>query len=110
MINIKKVFAEVQHDRNYALVEAKRNCGKGCYQSRGAWIIVVDKMKPEPICSAGEWEFKPTKAVTLKLQEYLSAGHEVYVEGGFNYGESVRDFEYGTYEPYVSEWSVRVEM
>jgi hypothetical protein len=94
-----------------ALAGAKKELGKGCFRSRGRWVIVTRKDGGEPFVSNGQLEWNGTKKQLDSLTaEYannpLVSG--IYIDGGVDYGESVQAFTDGWYDPWVAEWSVEV--
>jgi hypothetical protein len=94
-----------------ALKDAKRGGPRGCYRSRGKWVVVTRKDGGEPLVAMGALEWKGTKKqFDSLLAEYgenpLVAG--LFIEGGVDYAASVNDFTDGCYDPWVSEWSVTV--
>lgn len=109
MKKVSDIKEAVSVAREAAENEAIRSCPKkGMIRSRGAWLIV--KVPGEGDCriSDGMMPFKGTqKQIDALIAEFPEAG--IYVEGGFNYAESVRDFCDGAYDPWVSEWSVEIQ-
>lgn len=109
MKSISELVEAVRDARNEAENEAIRCCPKkGIIRSRGAWIIVKVPGEGDARISDGMLPFKGTKKqIDGLIAEFPGAG--IYVEGGFNYAESLQDFFDGAYDSWVSEWSVEVQ-
>jgi hypothetical protein len=103
---------QVSDARANAKNEAQRDCKGGFLRSRGAWLIVREAGKAEPIVADGELEFTGTRRQMETIERWLTKakpGTTVWVEGGWNHAESLAGFSDGEYDPWVSEWSVQVD-
>jgi hypothetical protein len=89
-----------------AMHSARRNCQPGFLTGRGKHFKLL---KGEQViageCDSWEWDGtgKELKAAIAYAQ--ANDGDVLYIDGGINWQESLRD---GDYEPWVAEWSVTV--
>lgn len=93
-----------------ALREARHDCGRGTYVSRGKSFIALR----DDNVVAGEtesWPWDGTLKSLLAAIDEARFGHEadtLVVYGGINYAASPRDYAECAYDPWVGEWSVTV--
>lgn len=93
-----------------ALKAAKRECGRGCYRSRGKSLRGVD-INGDLVY--GEADSVLWGGGLRELIDCIEAARQfgcaaMYVDGGIDYAASVSDFGYGVYDPMVVDWSVQV--
>lgn len=99
----------VRDARSDAERDAQKHYRTGVLRSRGAWVIVTTK--GEGLVTDGTLEFTGTQKQLDELLRYYAGRPDVegiYIEGGFNWAESVRAFADCDYEPWVTEWTVTV--
>lgn len=93
-----------------ALREARRDCGRGTYVSRGKSLIALrdsDVVAGE----AESWLWDGTlKGLLAAIDEarFGDKADTLVVQGGINYAASPRDYADCAYDPWVGEWSVTV--
>ncbi len=103
----------VREARSAAEREARKHCGKGWLMSRGAWVIGLAYNEGDPVWSDGMIEFAGTyKQMDELLHDAVTSMPQridcIRIEGGYNFAETMADVAAGTYDPWVSEWSVVV--
>jgi hypothetical protein len=93
-----------------ALHEAKRECGRGTYVSRGRHFKALRNDE----LVAGEAECWPWDGTLKGLLEAINEARFHYqadvlaIEGGINYALNPRDYADCAYDPWVGEWAVTV--
>jgi hypothetical protein len=106
----KELREAVSEARSIAKVEAERSCGRGFLSSRGAWFIATRDNGAESNATDGTIEFKGTQKQLddeiARLRLDCPDINDIYIEGGFNFAETMADLRDHVYEPWVSEWSV----
>lgn len=100
-------------ERAKARKEAREACGPGALRSRGTYTITADNTGRAGPCDESLVYFDHKSKKTLRaLIEKIEANYpnttEIYVEGGFDFAESVRDMNEGIYDPEVSVWSLLI--
>lgn len=104
----------IQEARAAAYQEARDAVGeRGVYQSRGAWALTCDQGgRVGPLIEAVPNKDWSTQKAFNKLIAEIEVKHpevtQIFVEGGFDYAESPRAMQDGEYDPWVSDWSVKV--
>ena len=93
-----------------ALRQAKRECGKGSFYSRGKWFRALQN--GDAVAGGGDcWPWDGTLKGLLeaideaRLQHYADA---LVIEGGIDYALNPMDYKDGAYDPWVGEWEVPV--
>jgi hypothetical protein len=93
-----------------SLAWARKECGRGFFQSRGRAIKGIDK-KGEIVYGEAEsclWDGS-AKDLWSSINAAREAGAAaVYVEGGVNFASNLVEYQDGAYDPWVAEWSVLV--
>jgi hypothetical protein len=92
--------------RDAARDEARSACPKGIVQTRGAWMIVRDDK--DALTHEYDIAYKGSIKQIEELKQRFPNATYIDVDGGFDWGENKQAFEDGTYEAWVSEWSVSV--
>lgn len=100
-------------ERNKARKEARELCGPGALRSRGTYTLTADKTGRAGPCQESLVCFdhktkKGLNALIATIEAEYPGVTEIYVEGGFDYAESVRDMNEGIYDPEISVWSLLV--
>jgi enhancing lycopene biosynthesis protein 2 len=103
----------VREARDNAHTEARRDCGKGFFKSRGAWFVTLNAK--EGLTMPANENFpckritaKELAALITKVQANYPKVDSIDVCGGFDYAENLSEFNSQNYDPWVSEWSVTV--
>lgn len=98
-------------ERERAIKEARADFP--CIKSRGTFIATCkangDQCSPCPEAEAYEWSgtIKELNALVARVQADHPEVGEVYVAGGYDGAENLRDLlECGDYAPWVSAWHV----
>jgi hypothetical protein len=102
----------VRAAREAALVEARENCGRGTFVSRGASFsglsakgdVVLGEAESAPWSGTGKSLLDEIHAARFDLKR--TGVSELYLQGGFNFAENPRALADGSYDPWVAEWSV----
>lgn len=97
----------VRDARDAAKREARKSCGRGFFQSRGAEFSVAGPVGK--LNEGGVWCWDGTKrgleSDIANLRAKYSEATAIYLEGGFNFAENLRD---DCWDPLVSEWALMV--
>jgi hypothetical protein len=110
-MNVSQINSRISEAYQAALVDAKHNCGRGCFRSRGRWLKAVnhrgDTVRGE--CDTWAWDGKAADLADVqRIFEGDTSIQAIYIEGGVDYAESVRDFSDGAYDPLVEEWEFKI--
>jgi hypothetical protein len=112
--NISEIKDSVREARFASIQEAKRECGRGVFQSRGTYLTTADlqggQCDPRPAAECCTWNgtYKEIeKLVNLCLAEYPKVT-QIEICGGYDHAESLRDYHDDNYYPWASSWSVVV--
>lgn len=93
-----------------ALHEAKRDCGRGSFYSRGRWFRAL--RDGELVAGeADSWAWDGTLKGLIKAIDEACFGEGadcLVIEGGIDYAVNPRDYADGAYDPWVGEWAVTV--
>lgn len=110
--NAAEVLAAVRDARDAALDSARKDCGpRGVFKSRGMEFVWVDA-KGKRLDESGAWMWdgsaKDLKASVASISERFPEVAGIFLEGGFDWAESVRAMADCDYDPWVSDWSVEI--
>lgn len=105
---MKTTFKDLKEWISEARSLAKQEALSGGFtvvQSRGAWLRAI---KDNESLNESEQSMIKSKTSLLEFVEYWVAQGvtQIQVEGGFDGGYSVNDWEDHGYEPWVSGWSI----
>ncbi len=116
-INFMALKARVAKARHEAYREARlesKRSNMPWVWSRGTWFSTVDERgdqaQPYPGAEAAQWNGtkRELEAVIAKVERDYPDVMVLYVEGGYDGGETINDKKDGIYEPWISNWSVDV--
>lgn len=103
--------AAVTLARAASRAEARENCGRGFFRSRGAEFVAVDAQGNKLNESAAyEWDgtARDLIASIARLIELLPACARIDLEGGWDFAPTMADMRDGGHDPLVSEWALKV--
>jgi hypothetical protein len=107
MKSIKEIKSAVSDAYQQALHDAKKDCGRGFYRSRGRYVYVMKDGETVRGFEGDQVEWNGTIGQLNKLAtEYPD--HFIGIFGGIDHGEALAAFDEGWYEPWVGEWYVTV--
>lgn len=90
-----------------------RRSGVPVVKSRGRWLATVNsggQCDPMPGAEAYEWRgtLKEIFKAVLDIQDNFPECTELWIEGGFDGAENVREYTDGLYDPWVGSWELLV--
>lgn len=91
-----------------ALTWAQREIRNGCFRSRGKWVRVLG-VDGSSLLENGEIEWKGTqRQLDALVAQYVGKPEveDLYIEGGIDWSDNVRNFYDGDYTPWVTDWTV----
>jgi hypothetical protein len=100
--------------RNAALRESIADCGRrGVHQSRGTWLCTADaggQCGPLPAAECHFWRgtWHEIRAAIADVKANHPGVTHLYVSGGYDHADSVRDYHDGNYTPWTGTWDVLV--
>lgn len=107
------IRAFVQDERDAARKEATES-GYKVIRSRGTFLCTADHRGDQcrPSEEAGCPKWKGTISEIHKLLYMIAKDYpnvaEVYISGGYDGGDSLRDIWDGDYEPWISAWHLTI--
>lgn len=112
MKSLQDIKVEVSAARNEAVRKAESDYI--CIRSRGTWLNTTNKKEgqcdPQPQGECYEWN--GTLKQIKNLIDDVEANHpdcdEIWISGGYDGADSVRDLNDGDYDPWVSDWDVLI--
>ena len=111
---LAEIKSEVSEAREEAIREAHQACGRrGHFPSRGTFLSTAGRFgqcEPRPQAECPTWggTFKEIEElVALCLAQYPEVTH-IYIGGGYDHAESVREYTEGIYTPWAGSWEVMV--
>lgn len=115
MTKLHKTFSELQQAVRIARDDAKKeakSCGQGFLRSRGVWMVTANDK--EGLVAPFNENFYTGKAPTAAkldalikhVQEHFPLVDSICFEGGFDFAGQLEDFTDGSYDAWVSSWTV----
>ena len=89
-----------------SLQKAHQITGKGFHRSRGRWVVITGHN--DVLVGFGEWKWAGTAKQLAEIMQYALDSNVtgIYIDGGVDIAEALRDIDDSAYEPWVAEWSV----
>lgn len=110
---LSTIKSEIIEARETARREARRNCS-GCHiASRGTHIATLNadgQCRPCPEADAIDWNGTAKEIVRL-IEECIKSHPDVtkvYIGGGFDAAQNLREYLDGIYDPWVESWDVDI--
>lgn len=103
---------QIKSERDKAKREALDQCEKGFLRSRGVWMVTLsDKdglVAPydENVYSGKAPTAAQFDALIRRVLVSFPQVDAISFEGGWDFGKDLTDFTDGSYEPWVTDWSV----
>lgn len=105
----KLIYTNVKDTITQARIVAKKEAKKETptVRSRGAWLIATDD-KNERLNESETWFVTDKASITMFVEKFRDRAKEIYIEGGFDGANSLKDFNDGDYQPWTSAWSFKL--
>lgn len=112
LTTLQQTVGKVRAARRDAYREAKGSMP--WVRSRGTFLCTAgpgnDQAEPNPEADCPEWDgtMREIRDLIAKVEDRYPDVDLIYIAGGFDGGETLRDLTDGNYEPWLSNWQVHV--